>query len=137
MLKEANDYFNGILSGEKWDAIQDPDKEKALKESAKMIAILPLKYVPQDILDAAIFEQALCLLIMPESEKKRLALQRQGVTAIKAGNASESYKESDAANALNQFALCPNVKAMLTPYAFSTATRGGSIVRPRYPKWCC
>lgn len=136
MLKAANAYFNGTLSGDKWNEFSDSDKEKALNEAKKIIVLLSLSNTPQTLINAAIYEQALCLLSMPESAKKRLELQNQGVRGIKAGNASESYEGSEGRSVLNGFSLCPKVEAMLKPYALNSVFKGGRLERSRYPGRC-
>ena len=136
MLDKANAYFNGTLSGDKWNEYNGADKIKAIKESQKLIAMLPISGVPDDIIGTAIIEQAFCILSMPESVKNRIELQAQGVSSIKAGNASESYKDSESHSELDGFCLCPKVKAMLTAYVHSNVVKSGSIGRSRYPKRC-
>lgn len=133
MLDAANAYFDGTLSGDKWNAYSDAEKSKALHEAKKIIAMLPLGNVPQGILSAALYEQALCLLAMPENVKKRMSLQNQGVRSIKSGNASESYTDKENRSLLDGFSLCPKVEAMLKPYASAGVFSGGAMERTRYP----
>lgn len=137
MLEAANAYFSGTISGDRWDAFSDDDQTKALNEAQKVIALLPIDKVPDNLLNAAIYEQAFCILAMPEETKKRLLLQLQGVVSVKAGNASESYQSSESRSSLSGFALCPKVEAMLLPYVTNGIFKSGLIERARYPKRFC
>lgn len=131
MLEEANAYFDGTLSGNKWNEYSESDKEKALNEAQKTIDMLPVENVPNATVRAAVFEQALCLLARTPAELARLSMQLQGISSIKAGNASESYLGADGRSSLTGFMLCPKVEAMLLPYVPAVTAAPGKIIPTR------
>ncbi len=137
-LQQADDYFEVHLSSKPWDALDDPVKQAAINaatttidnqrlqgrkadpdqelEFPRRIRGVAQEDVPERVEDACC-ELALHLATVQNSA--RAQAQRDGVTSIKAGDASETYNVSAVELAMRG-ALPVTVANLLRPYLSGT-----------------
>lgn len=91
--KGADAYFGETTRKAEWAAFDDAARTAAVQEAAGMMGCLSfLRRPPQQALDKATYEQALCLLSMQNHAGKEAARARaSGIKSRNVLDASESY----------------------------------------------
>lgn len=122
-LDGANAYFEASLRKDMWYEYDSSKRETAVGEATRLLSRLKIRRVPSKILDCAIYEQALCLLIKSEagSGDAQLAMTR-GVKSRSIDGASESYSTmaemQNNPGWIDGAFYCPDALAWLSGYLY-------------------
>ena len=126
---QALTYHSARLSASAWSAIPVANQPLALQSAADVLDAYaaanggwkdfdPAGIVPAPLVAACC---ELAILLADTATQERIKAQRQGLTSLSIGSASESYAAG--ANAKVENVLDPRIKASLRPYL--NASGGG------------
>ena len=120
-VSQANTYHAARLTAEAWTAVPEAKRALALQSAADTLdAYAAARGGWKDDVDPAAVPQPLtnacselALALTDTAAQERIKAQRQGVTSLSIGSASESY--GNPAIGIDSF-INPAVKALLRPY---------------------
>lgn len=127
-LEGANAFFEGTLREAAWSVHGDTQKQAAIKDAERTMLALGLHSPPQQAVDWAVYEQAYCLLEMPEEATEQQRNIAMGLTSVTVDKHSESYGDASAvAGLVGGVWVCPEALRWVEGYLTRRRVRTGSL----------
>lgn len=127
-LAGADAYFTGTLKAEAWNIHADEEKQAALKDAERTLLALDLAGAPAQRLYFAAYEQAFCLLEMPDDAKEQQRNIALGLTSVTVDKHSETYGDaSSIAGMVGGIFICPDALKWISDYLPRRKVRTGRL----------
>lgn len=138
-LDGANVYFTDGLRAQAWNTHNDDEKKAAIHDAYSMMSRLSFRVQPPTpAMDNATYEQAFCLLEVPQEVSERQQNILSGLKSFTVGKQSESYQDAGQIDSVvNGMALCPQALSWLSQYLQpkNSARSGRITTRGRQCGW--